>query len=85
MYFTYAIKSLNRNYIYVGISNNVDRRLLQHNKGHNKSTKPYGPFFLFYIEQLTNRIDAREREKYLKTASGKRFLKYKLDEFLRSE
>ena len=82
MYSVYAIKSLKRNYIYVGISNDIERRLMQHNRGYNKSTKPYIPFVLFYFEKLDNRIEARNREKYLKTASGKRYLKHKLTEYL---
>ena len=49
MYYVYAIKSVHRNYIYVGISSNIARRLDQHNKGQNKSTKPYRPFFLFFM------------------------------------
>jgi len=44
--YVYAIKSLTRSYIYVCKSNNVERRLKQHNNGENKSTKPYAPFVL---------------------------------------
>jgi putative endonuclease len=79
------VKSSKRNYIYVGITNNPDRRLLQHNRGYNKSTKPYRPFFLFYMEQMDNRVDARKREKYFKTASGKHLLRFKLEEFLEKQ
>jgi len=82
MYYTYAIKSKNHNYIYVGMTDNLERRLSQHNKGHNKSTKPYVPFFLFHYEEFPNRVEARKREKFLKNASGKRFLRYRLEEYL---
>ena len=82
MYYTYALKSKNRNYIYVGITDNIERRLAQHNKGYNRSTKPYIPFFVFYFETFDSRVEARKREKFLKNASGKRFLKYKLEEFI---
>ncbi len=75
MYFTYAMKSLTRNYIYVGITDDIDRRLKQHNAGYNSSTKPYRPFVIFYTEQYETRVEARLREKYLKGGSGKRFLK----------
>ncbi len=74
-YFVYAIKSESRNYIYVGISNNVARRLNEHNKGYNKTTKPYRPFLLIHTEELPSRIEARKREKQLKSSSGKRFLR----------
>ncbi len=75
MYFVYALKSLSRNYIYVGLTNNIERRFQEHNKGLNKTTKPYHPFELIYTKEFTTRIEAREHEKFLKTAEGKRFLK----------
>jgi putative endonuclease len=83
MYYVYAIKSVHRNYIYVGISSNIARRLDQHNKGQNKSTKPYRPFFLFFHELLDSREKAREREIYFKHSSGKRFLRKLLNEYLK--
>ena len=75
MYFVYAIQSLNWNYIYVGITNDVERRLKEHNNGYNKTTKPYLPFTLIYMEKLNSRSLAREREKFLKSGLGTEFLK----------
>lgn len=75
MFFVYAIKSTVRNYIYVGMSNNVNRRVLEHNAGENKSTKAYKPFTLIYTETFATRIEAREKEKYLKSGIGKEYLK----------
>ncbi len=75
MYKVYAIKSLVRNYIYVGLTSNLERRLNQHNSGYSKTTKPYIPFKLIYEELCENRIEARKREKYLKSGIGKEFLK----------
>ena len=64
-----------RNYIYVGLTNDLDRRLNEHNKGENRSTKAYKPFALIYKEQFNSRVEARAREKYLKSGIGKEFLK----------
>ncbi|HCY77299.1 MAG TPA: endonuclease [Ignavibacteriales bacterium] len=75
MFFVYAIKSLKRNYIYVGLSSNLERRLAEHNGGRNKTTEPYRPFKLIYSEEFDTRIKARIREKYFKSGSGKEFLK----------
>jgi len=75
MFFVYAIKSSNRNYIYVGITNNIERRFNEHQTGLNKTTAPYKPFILFYNENFPTRIEARTREKYLKSGVGKEFLK----------
>ena len=71
MYFVYAIKSQNHNWIYVGITDDINRRLKQHNSGHNKSTKPYAPFDLIYTEECIDRPSARIREKYFKSSGGK--------------
>ncbi|MFZ1279310.1 MAG: GIY-YIG nuclease family protein [Ignavibacteriaceae bacterium] len=75
MFYVYAIKSNSRNYIYVGLTNNLERRLEEHNSGNNKTTKPYRPFKLIYSESFITRVDARIKEKVLKTGSGKEFLK----------
>lgn len=75
MYFVYIIKSVNRNYIYVGISDDVDRRIREHNSGKNRTTKPYRPFELLHKEAFPDRISARAREKWFKTGEGKEFIK----------
>jgi putative endonuclease len=75
MYYVYAIKSLNRNYIYVGMTKDIEKRLKEHNYGENRSTKAYRPFELINKEVFSLRIEARIREKYLKSGAGKEFLK----------
>ena len=75
MYFVYAIKSITKNYIYVGMSNNLERRLKEHNNGESKSTKAYKPFVLIFSEQLETRETARKKEKFLKSGIGKEYLK----------
>ncbi len=75
MFVVYAIKSLSRDYIYVGLSDNLERRLSEHNLGKNKTTRPYKPFKLIYKEYFSTRIESRVREKYLKSGVGKEFLK----------
>ena len=76
-YFVYAIKGLERNYIYVGLSNDVKRRLCEHNSGKNKTTRIYRPFVIIHVEKCLDRPSARVREKYLKSGVGKEFLKRK--------
>ena len=44
MFFVYALKSETKNYIYVGLTDNVERRTSQHNAGYEKTTRPYRPF-----------------------------------------
>ncbi|HMI78160.1 MAG TPA: GIY-YIG nuclease family protein [Ferruginibacter sp.] len=75
MFYVYAIKSTVRNYIYVGLTNDIVRRIAEHNNGENRSTKAYKPFILIYKEVFETRIEAREKEKYLKSGVGKEYLK----------
>ena len=75
MYTVYAIKSLSRNYIYVWLTNNIERRFSEHNSWKSKTTRPYCPFILIYSECCDTRIMAREREKYFKSWCWKEYLK----------
>ncbi len=75
MYYVYAISSLSRTYIYVGLTNNKNRRINEHQKGHNKTTRAYRPFKVILVEKYKTRQEARKREKYLKSGVGKEFLK----------
>ena len=75
MYTVYAIASIERNYIYVGITADLKARINRHNRGYEKTTKPYVPFKLIFTEQCPDRPTARKREKYWKSGSGKEKLR----------
>jgi len=75
MFFVYAIKSHVDGRIYVGMTVDVSKRLIEHNSGKTKSTKGYKPWHMIYTESLPSRSQARLREKYLKSGVGKEFLK----------
>jgi len=74
-HFVYVIISQKRKYIYVGITHNLSARIARHNAGREVASRAYRPFKLIYNEKLSSRIDARIREKYLKSGVGKEFLK----------
>ena len=75
MYYVYAIKSKNHKYIYVGLTNNLERRFNQHNEWREITTRSYRPFEIIYKECCETRMKARNREKYLKSWIWKEFLK----------
>ncbi len=75
IYHVYAMKSEKDGRIYVGMAKDVEIRVVQHNKGKSKSTKGYRPWRLIYSEPAGARLQARVREKYLKSGVGKEFLK----------
>ena len=75
MYFIYIIKSLSKNKYYTGITNNLDRRLEEHNQklSNTLTTKNLTDFELVFCTSVSNRLVAREIEKYLKSGSGREF------------
>jgi putative endonuclease len=82
MYFVYAIKSKIDNLFYTGFTDNLERRLSEHNLELQRATKHRIPFEIIYFEGCVNKQDALNREKYLKSGLGKRYLKLRLKNFL---
>jgi len=74
MWTVYVIQSVSDGKHYVGMSEDVNRRLREHNSGKVRSTKSRRPFVLIYTESVKSRAEARALEKYLKSAAGRRFL-----------
>ena len=74
-YFIYVLKSLSAKKSYVGITNNLQRRLMEHNSGKHVYTKRHKPWVMIYSEEYDSLKESREREKYLKSAIGRKFLK----------
>lgn len=66
MYYLYILKSKKDDNLYVGSTNDLRRRLLEHNSGESKATKPRAPFELRYYEAYFFEADARKREHQLK-------------------
>ena len=64
--------------LYVGYTSNIDKRLSEHNKGLNLSTKNRRPFKLIFLEYYLFKEDAKYREVYFKSSRGKRMLKLML-------
>lgn len=76
--YTYVLKSKKDGNFYIGATNDINKRLKQHNEGLVFSTKGRLPIELIYFEACLNKADAYRREKYLKTGMGKRYLKSRL-------
>jgi putative endonuclease len=75
MFFTYVIFSRNFNRFYKGHCQDIDIRLKEHNSGKTSSTKPFIPWEFVYYESFETIEGSVKREKYFKTAAGRRFLK----------
>ncbi|MDD5195156.1 MAG: GIY-YIG nuclease family protein [Candidatus Omnitrophica bacterium] len=66
MHYVYALQSQKHDYIYVGITDNLERRLKEHNNGNNCSTKDYVPLKIVYYEAYAAKQDAVNCEYKLK-------------------
>jgi putative endonuclease len=79
MYTVYVLQSLKFKYRYVGRTKDLTRRLADHNAGKTPSNKAYQPFKVLYFEKVRGYTQACRREKYLKSAAGRRFIKQRFD------
>ena len=73
-FYVYVLISLKSGIRYVGMTEDVEKRLVQHNKGKSKFTKGHMPWELKYFEEFGSRLEAREKEKFFKTGLGREFL-----------
>ncbi len=62
----YVIKSLKDKKLYIGYTNDLSRRLKEHNSLKNRSTKARAPFKVVYYEAYSNKEEAEKREQNLK-------------------
>jgi putative endonuclease len=74
MYYVYVLKSISSGRFYKGFCSNISHRLSEHNAGKTKSTKPFIPWELVYFEEFESQAEAIRREKYFKSAAGRKFL-----------
>ena len=79
MFYAYVLKSLKNGRFYTGSTNNIKRRLNEHNNGQTTYTSKTGPFELVYKESYNTKIEAAGRERFLKTGKGRELLKSILD------
>ena len=66
MYYLYILKSLKDNGYYIGITDNLEKRLNEHNQGKTKSLRHRLPVEFKYKEDYVSKTDARKRELFLK-------------------
>ena len=77
MHCVYFLKSVKNGDLYVGSTDNVEKRFTAHNAGKVKSTKGYRPWKLLGFETCQSRSEAVRKEKFFKTHQQKEILKKK--------
>ena len=81
-FYVYVLRSHTDGQFYTGYTADLCSRLKEHNGGNVLSTAARRPLQLIYYEACLNQQDATHREKYLKTAWGKRYLKTRMANYL---
>ncbi|MDP8299429.1 MAG: GIY-YIG nuclease family protein [Candidatus Tantalella remota] len=66
MYFVYILQSQKTDYIYTGSTDNLERRIEEHNSGERTAAGRYKPLKLVYYEAYLDKKDALDRERKLK-------------------
>lgn len=86
MYYTYLLENKNDKSWYIGYSSDLKKRLAQHQSGQGATTtkKKLG-WKLIYYEAYINKKDAEGRERFLKSGSGRKYLKKQLTNYLSRE
>jgi putative endonuclease len=84
MHYIYILLLSNKD-IYKGRTDDLKRRISEHERGKVESTKNYRPLKLIHYEAYALDSDADRREKFLKTTEGKRLLKQQIRDILQKE
>ena len=74
-FYVYILLSLKDKGLYIGFTSDLKNRLKLHSKGKVHSTKLRKPFKLIHYEYFINKVDAKAREKFLKSGYGRKQLK----------
>lgn len=70
MWTVYILKSIEYEKYYIGYTEDIEKRLKEHNRGKTKSTKAYKPYKIVHTEQYGNKSDAYKREREIKKYKG---------------
>ncbi len=70
--FVYILKSLKNNRTYTGSTDNIEKRLSEHQNGQVVSTRNRRPLKLIYSEKFNSINEARRQEQYYKSCSGRK-------------
>lgn len=73
-FFVYILRSLKDEGLYIGQTNNFEKRIIRHNTGQVSSTKNRRPLEVLYTEKFNTRKESMAREKYLKSLKSSTYI-----------
>lgn len=82
MWYVYVLESQHDKRLYTGVTNDLNRRLQEHQNGHTQTTSRMQKIEIVYYEACINKLDAAAREKQLKTGFGRGYIKRRLENYL---
>ena len=75
MYYVYILLNEAKTRTYTGVTNDVIKRLAMHNAGRVKASRSYRPYKIIHTESFETLKEARQKEKFYKSATGRRRIK----------
>ena len=75
MYYVYILLNEEKTRTYTGVAEDVNERLEVHNAGRVKSSRPYRPYKIIYTEPFETLGEARQKEKFYKSTTGRQRIK----------
>ena len=75
MYYVYILLNERNIETYTGVADDVNKRLAEHNAGRVKSSRPYRPYKIIHTESFETLKEARRKERFYKSTTGRRKLK----------
>jgi len=70
MWYVYIIRNNTNGRFYIGSTNNVERRIAEHNRSKKRSVTHFGQYYFIYSEKYANRSEAYQREMQIKAYKG---------------
>ena len=74
IYIVYILQSSTTGRFYVGFTNDLDRRISEHNRKKGKFTDAGIPWEVVHKEQFESKIEAQQREKYIKSRKSRSYI-----------
>ena len=84
MWFVYVLYSRPDDRCYVGVTNDINRRLSEHSHGKTHTTLRMKELELVYYGACFDKADATHRERQLKTGFGRGYIRKRIENYMRT-